>query len=53
MEVDEVIRQLESLKYNSEAYIDPLEPGSVWQKDLWALEFAMAVIKKAYQLDTE
>ena len=53
MEVDEVIQQLESLYDNSELSIDPFEPGSIWHKDLEALTFAIAVIKKAYQLDTE
>lgn len=38
---------------NSELSIDPFEPGSIWHKDLEALDFAIAVIKKAYQLDTE
>ena len=49
MEIEEIIEQLVSLHDNSKSFIDPLEPGSEWHKDLWALEFAIALIKKTYQ----
>ena len=29
--------------------MDPLEPGSEWHKDIWALEYAIALIKKTSQ----
>lgn len=49
MRIEEIIEQLESLIDNSNSFIDPLEPGSVWHKDIWALEYAIALIKKTYQ----
>lgn len=53
MTIKEVIKQLESLYSNSESYIDSLDPGSEWHKDLWALAFAIELIKKTYPAGTE
>lgn len=49
MTTEEIIKQLESLCDNSKSFIDPLEPGSEWHKDIWALEYAIALIKKTSQ----
>ena len=49
MTIEEIIKQLESLCDNSKSFIDPLEPGSEWHKDIWALEYAIALIKKTSQ----
>lgn len=49
MQIEEIIKQLESLHDNSKSFIDPLEPGSEWHKDIWALEYAIALIKKTSQ----
>lgn len=49
MTTEEIIKQLESLIDNSKTFIDPLEPGSEWHKDIWALEYAIALIKKTSQ----
>lgn len=53
MDQQEIINQLISLKDNSLSNIDPLEPGSEWHKDIWALDYAIAVIELEGNINTK
>ena len=53
MDQQDIINQLESLKDNSLSSIDPLEPGSEWHKDIWALDYAIAVIELEGSIDNK
>lgn len=46
MTKEEVIWQLESLIDNSKIFIEHEEPDSIWHKDIIALNYAIALIKK-------
>lgn len=46
MNLKDVISQLESIRANSESFLDPLGPDSIWKKDVDALDEALAILKK-------
>ena len=46
MNLKDVISQLESIRANSESFLDPLEPDSIWKKDMDALDEVLAILKK-------
>ena len=52
MKEAEIISQLESLKENSQSFLEKDEPGSVWADDIKALDEAMDIIHD-YALVTE
>lgn len=41
----DIVSQLESLKENSRSFLDAKEPEPIWQKDIEALDEAIAIIK--------
>ena len=44
MSIDDIIDQLESLKDNSQSFIEEDEPESIWVQDIKALEEAISFI---------
>ena len=46
MNLRDVISQLESIRANSESFLDPTEPDSIWKKDMDALDEVLAILKK-------
>jgi uncharacterized membrane-anchored protein len=44
-----VIEQLKSIKANSLTFIDDADPECIWRKDVIALDYAIAAIKKTRQ----
>ena len=41
----EIIAQLESLKKNSQSFIEKDEPNSIWQADIVALDAAIEIVR--------
>lgn len=46
MTYKDIITQLESLKSNSESFMDESEPGDVWSQDIIALDRAIQIFKR-------
>ena len=44
---EEIIRQLESIKENSQSFITDDEPDSIWHDDIIAIDAAIAIIDKS------
>lgn len=47
MDTKKIIRQLESIKENSQSFITDDEPDSIWHDDIIAIDAAIAIIDKA------
>ena len=47
MNKSEVIEQLKSLKENSESYTKAPDADAIWQKDIEALDIAIAIVEMA------
>lgn len=53
MDYIELIRQLQSLKDNSESFLDKKEPDSIWAADIAALDEAMDIINDYGQVTAQ